>query len=179
MVSAQERIDICVNNAGMVSVGSGIDDAPVWATSLDTWNRSLERNLTTCFLVTRAVLPVMRASGYGRVVNIASTSGTISAYPGDVAYHSAKAGMTGFTKAVALETAADGITVNAVAPGWIATGSQTEAEAAAGAATPVGRSGRADEIATIVRLLADTNCSYVTGQTIVVDGGNCLPEVHR
>ncbi len=174
--SAFGRLDICVNNAGMTVVGetqfeSRVDDIP-----LEEWNRSLERNLTTCFLVTGAVLPLMRAQGYGRIINIASTSGPVQAFVGDAAYHAAKAGMWGYTRACALETAADGITVNAVAPGWIATASQLESEVAAGMLCPMKRSGTPEEVAHAVRFLADPGASYITGQLMVVDGGNSLPE---
>jgi 3-oxoacyl-[acyl-carrier protein] reductase len=170
------RLDICVNNAGMTVVGeeqfeSRVDDIP-----LEEWQRSLERNLTTCFLVTKAVLPLMRAQKYGRIVNVASTSGPVQAFVGDAAYHAAKAGMWGYTRACALETAADGITVNAVAPGWIATASQLESEGAAGLLTPMKRSGTPEEVAHTIRFLADPKASYITGQLIVVDGGNSVPE---
>lgn len=170
------RLDICVNNAGMIVVGeqpfeSAVDDIP-----LEEWRLSLERNLTTCFMVTKASLPLMRAQKYGRIINIASTSGPVQAFAGDAAYHAAKAGMWGYTRACAVETAADGITVNAVAPGWIATSSQLESEAAAGKLTPMKRSGTPEEVAWAVRFLADPRASYITGQLIVVDGGNSVPE---
>ena len=118
----------------------------------------------------------MRRQAYGRVVNISSTSGPVQVFWGDVAYHAAKAGMLGLTRAVALETAGNGITVNAVAPGWIASGSQPHGERVAGTLSPVGRSGTPAEVAAAIRFLADPSASYVTGQLLVVDGGNSLPE---
>jgi 3-oxoacyl-[acyl-carrier protein] reductase len=170
------RIDICVNNAGMIVTGEEPVEAGLIDYDDDTWDLALARNLTSCFAVTRAVVPAMRAAGYGRIVNVASTSGPVQAFVGDVGYHAAKAGMVGLTRAVALETAGDGITVNAVAPGWIATGAQMAFEAEAGRLGPMGRSGRPEEVAAVVRFLVDPASSYVTGQLVVVDGGNSLPE---
>jgi len=169
-----ERVDVLVNNAGMVTVGNELFKASLADTTLQQWNESLARNLTSCFLVTRRVLAVMPDGG--RIVNVASTTGALQAGLGDVGYNASKAGMIGLTRAVALEVAARTITVNAVAPGWIATGSQTPAEAKAGAASPFGRSGTPDEVAAVIEFLCRTDASYVTGQMIVVDGGDALPE---
>jgi 3-oxoacyl-[acyl-carrier protein] reductase len=170
------RLDICVNNAGMIAVGGDPTDTLTHLLTDDQWNDALHRNLTTCFAVTRAALTTMRARGYGRIVNVASTSGPVQAFVGDAGYHAAKAGMHGFTRAVALEYAAAGITVNAVAPGWIATASQTIHEQGAGVLTPLGRSGTPEEVAAAIRFLVDPSASYITGQLLVVDGGNSLPE---
>ena len=170
------RLDICVNNAGMIAIGGTVATATVDATTDARWHDGIERSLTTCFAVTRAAIAVMRERRYGRIINIGSTSGSLQAFTGDVAYHAAKAGMQGFTRAVALEVAPIGITVNAVAPGWIASGSQPHGERKAGTLTPVGRSGTPQEVALAVRFLADPLASYVTGQLLVVDGGNSLPE---
>jgi 3-oxoacyl-[acyl-carrier protein] reductase len=171
-------VTVLVNNAGMAILGEM--DAPGDLERLDRadWQRSLDRNLTSAFLVTRAFLLGMKARGYGRVVNVSSTTGAVAAVAGDTAYATAKAGLVGFTRAIALEAAPFGVTVNAVAPGWIATGSQTEREAAAGLRTPVRRSGTPREIAALIAFLASPDASYVVGHTLVADGGNSLVEDH-
>ena len=130
------RIDVLVNNAGIAGPSMPVVDYPI-----DQWERVINIDLNGPFLCCRAVVPHMVKAGYGRIVNIASTTGAVSAVAGDTAYAAAKAGMVGFTRATALEAAPFGITINAVAPGWIATGSQTKREAAAGLRTPVRRSG--------------------------------------
>lgn len=174
------RVDVLVNNAGMTSVSDpGAADAET-GTLLDTtdagWRSALDRNLSTAFWASRAVLPSMIEHRYGRIINVASVSGPVVAYAGDAAYHAAKAGMTGLTRALAVEVGRHGITANAVAPGWIATGSSTERELAMGHATPVGRPGTPDEVAAVVALLAAPEASYISGQVLVVDGANSVQE---
>lgn len=169
-------VDILVNNAGMTSVSGSYASGAVDRLSLDAWNASLDRNLTTSFLMIRAVADLMQVAGYGRIVNVSSVSGPVAAYAGDVAYHAAKAGVVGLTRATAIDMAAAGITVNAVAPGWIDTASASDYERVLGAATPVGRSGTADEVAHAIGFLAGEGASYITGQLITVDGANSISE---
>lgn len=168
--------DILVNNAGMTAVSDSYRSGGLGGTVLDRWHASLERNLTTSFLMTRAVIGLMQSARYGRIVNVSSVSGPVAAYGGDAAYHAAKAGMVGLTRATAIDTAAAGITVNAVAPGWIDTASASNRERRMGAATPVGRSGTADEVAYVIAMLAGEGASYITGQLITIDGANSISE---
>lgn len=170
------RVDVLINNAGMSQLGKPESFSNVADTTLNDWMMSLNRNLTSAFLVTRSIIPGMQNRGYGRIVNIASTTGTTGSNAGEAAYSAAKAGMVGMTKALALETAKFGVTANCVAPGWIKTASSTDDELRAGSYSPMGRPGHPYEIAAAVAFFASARASYVTGALLVVDGGNYLME---
>jgi len=171
--------DTLVNNAGMTSVDSPGTAAGIETISDEQWRSAIDRNLSSAFLVTRAASGPMVRKGYGRIVNVTSVSGPVAAYRGDVGYHAAKAGLLGLTRSVAIDLSGSGVTVNAVAPGWIATGSATPEEIGFGKATPVGRPGRPEEVAIVVASLCAPANSYLTGQLITVDGGNTIVEEHR
>jgi 3-oxoacyl-[acyl-carrier protein] reductase len=177
VLEAFGRIDILVNNAGMVTVDMDEPSSAAFAELDDaTWDLDLAMNLGTAYNVTRAAVPGMIDRGWGRVVMVSSVTGPLVTAEGSVGYSAAKAGMDGLMRGIAIEVASRGVTVNSVAPGWIATGSQTPAEAEAGSYTPVGRSGTPGEIAEVVAFLASDRASYLTGQAIVVDGGNTIQE---
>jgi 3-oxoacyl-[acyl-carrier protein] reductase len=158
-------VDIVVNNAGMASV-RGIDEI-----TEEDFDDAIAVNLKSVFLCTQAVLPCMRERRWGRIVNISSIGARMGSGSVSVAYGASKAGVEGLTRSYALRLAAEGITVNSVAPGLIDTEmGKPLIEAGAVNRIPVGRAGRGDEIAQTVMLLIANG--YITGQTIGVNGGS-------
>lgn len=157
-------IDILVNNAGIADV-RGLDDL-----TEEDFDRTLTVNLKSAFLCTQAVLPGMRARRWGRIVNVSSIGARIGAPAVSLAYSAAKAGMEGLTRGYAVRLAAEGVTVNAVAPGLIDTDmGKPLIEAGTSIRIPVGRPGTGEEVAQAVLLLVRN--AFTTGQTIAVNGG--------
>ncbi|WBB77641.1 SDR family NAD(P)-dependent oxidoreductase [Micromonospora sp. WMMD882] len=170
------EVEVLVNNAGLASRASPEVLRPVAQLSYDEWRAEIDRNLNTAFLCSRAFIGGMAERGWGRIVNLAATAGAVNALPTEAAYSAAKAGVVGLTRALAMEAIADGVTVNAVAPGTIHTAASTVAELRNGLGTPVGRPGTPDEVAAAIVFLCSPAASYITGQLLVVDGGNSVRE---
>ena len=161
------RIDVLVNNAGITK------DTLMMRMKLEQWQAVINLNLTGVFLCTKAVTKTMLKQRSGRIINIASVAGQMG-NPGQANYSAAKAGVIGMTKTVAKELASRGVTVNAVAPGFIATDmtQDLKGEDEILKMIPLGRYGNPEEIAGMIRFLAaDPAAAYITGQTFNVDGG--------
>lgn len=172
------QLDVLINNAGMTSVidKSGVESGSIENTTYANFIAAVERNLVSAFLVTKEVLYLLKKSKSPRVIMITSITGPLMAMSDEVGYASSKAGLVGLTRSLALDFAKDNILVNAIAPGWIATESQTDKEKQAGLKTPLKRSAKPEEIASLVGYLASDESSYLTGQVIAVDGGNSIME---
>ncbi len=164
-------VTVLVNNAGITRDGMLHKMKP------EQWEEVLRTNLTSCFNLCRVFVPFMRERNYGRIVNISSINGQKGQF-GQTNYSAAKAGMIGFTKALALESASKGITVNAICPGYIETemtaAMKPEVLDAIVKQIPVTRMGKPSEIADIVAFLASEKASFITGATIAANGGQYM-----
>jgi 3-oxoacyl-[acyl-carrier protein] reductase len=162
------KIDILVNNAGVTRDGLAM------RMSIDDWDTVINTNLRGAFNFTQSVLRAMIKQRSGRIINITSVIGLIG-NAGQTNYAASKAGLIGFTKSLARELASRNITVNAVAPGFITTdmtaGLSDEIKKTIQGQIPLGKTGTPDDVANVVKFLASANATYITGQTICVDGG--------
>jgi 2-dehydro-3-deoxy-L-rhamnonate dehydrogenase (NAD+) len=169
LIEHNKAIDILVNNAGLAGKA-----APVWEQTDDDWHKVMAVNLHGPFYLCRAIIPHMRARGYGRIVNIASVAGK-EGNPNMAAYSASKAALIGLTKSIAKEVAGEGICINAVTPAVIRTKileqltpQQVDYMVAR---IPMKRTGEPEEVAAVVHFLASRDCSFVTGQCYDVSGG--------
>ena len=161
-------VEVLINNAGITR------DGTMHRMDFAQWDAVIQTNLASCFNTARAVIDGMRGRGFGRIVNIGSVNGQAGQY-GQVNYAAAKSGIHGFTKALALENAAKGITVNAVAPGYVDTDMvravPPEVLKKIISTIPVGRLGKPEDIANSVLFLVSDDASFITGSTISINGG--------
>ena len=162
------HVDVLVNNAGITR------DGAMHKMTGDQWNDVIATNLNSCFYMTRAVIDSMRDHKFGRIINISSMNGQLGQF-GQTNYSAAKSGIFGFTKALARETASRGITVNAIAPGYIATemvkAIKEDVMKKIIEGIPVGRLGEPEEVARAVVFLAANEAAFITGETISINGG--------
>ena len=169
VVATAGSLEILVNNAGVAGRA-----APIWEQSDTDWHRVMDLNINAVFYFCRAVLPHMRAKGYGRIVNIASIAGK-EGNPNMVAYSASKAAVIGLTKSIGKEVASEGICINAVAPAVIRTKILDQLTPAQVdymvQRIPMKRTGKPEEVAAVVHFLASRDCSFVTGQCCDVSGG--------
>lgn len=176
------RVDVLVNNAGVAA------SAPLARTRDESWDHMMEVNATAAFRITRALAPAMIEAGWGRIVNVASNAG-VSGYAYTVAYCAAKHAMVGMTRALAVDLAPTGVTINAICPGWVDTRmaedaaqrisdktgrSPEEARSALAKMSPQGRIIAPEEVAHLVAALCADGARGVNGQAIVIDGGQVL-----
>jgi acetoacetyl-CoA reductase len=168
VLSAHGRVDVLVNNAGITV------DKTVRRMTVEEWHAVLRVNLSGAFYMVQAVLEHMLGRGFGRIINISSVVGETGAF-GQANYAASKSGLLGLTKSLALETGRRGITVNCVAPGYTDTDMVSEVPSEVleryVSLIPVGRLGRPDEVARVVRFLAEDDAAYITGALIPVNGG--------
>ena len=176
------KVDILVNNAGVGIVVPFVDMDD------ETRDKIFDINLKGVFIVTKAVLPSMIEQKYGRIVNISSVSGPLVADTGECAYAATKGALWGFTRALALEVARDGVTINAICPGMIETPAlkqwATETDPKDPEAVlkrlasgiPMGRLGTIEELGELVAFLASDESKYITGTPVIIDGGSTIPE---
>lgn len=176
------RIDILVNNAGVAKLMPFVDMTD------EVRDFHFDINIKGTWNVTQAVLPHMKKQKYGKIVNLSSVTGTMVADSGEVAYATTKAALLGFTKGLAMEVVKDGITVNAICPGYIMTpmvegiakdsnaSNPEEVVKGIAAGIPLGRLGTITELGELAAFLASDESSYITGTSIVIDGASTLPE---
>lgn len=165
----KQPISVLVNNAGITK------DCMMHKMSNDNWRNVIDINLSSCFNMCSAVINQMRTQNFGRIINISSVNG-IRGQLGQANYSAAKAGVIGFTKALARESAAKGVTVNSIAPGYTITEMVNKIPAQVLdeiiASIPIGRLGKPSEIARAVLFLADRDAGFITGETISINGGH-------
>ncbi|MAJ65083.1 MAG: beta-ketoacyl-ACP reductase [Alphaproteobacteria bacterium] len=171
VASSLGPVEVLVNNAGITR------DGMLHKMDIDAWQAVIDTNLTSCFNLCRAVVPAMREAGFGRIVNISSINGQ-KGQMGQTNYSAAKAGMIGFTKALAQEGAFKGITANVICPGYIATemtgAMKQEVLDSIIKQIPVGRMGKPEEIADMVAYLVRDDSAFITGATFSVNGGQYM-----